>query len=70
MLHCNVVVMKVSNEKNGIFSCHSHDMNKESISITMDLMFRLKGLIINKSKDTRHKYQQLDTLHCKVFDWI
>ena len=28
MLHCNVVVMKVINEKNGIFSFYLHNMNK------------------------------------------
>ena len=44
ILHCNVV-MKVTNEKKGIFSFYSHDRNKnfnESISVTVDLMFQLK----------------------------
>ena len=59
MLHCNVV-MKVINEKKGIFSFYSYNVNKnfnESIPITEDIMFRLKVLIINKCKDTHHKYQ-------------
>ena len=29
----------------------------KAIPITVDLMFRIKVLIINKSKDTHHKYQ-------------
>ena len=46
MLHCNAV-MKLTNEKKGIFSFYSHNMNKnfnEIISITVDLMFQLKVL--------------------------
>ena len=60
MLQRNVV-MKVTNEKKDILSFYSHNMNKKNsmrvISITGDLMFRVKVLIINKSTDTRHKYQ-------------
>ena len=48
--------MKVTSEKKGIFSFYSHNMNKKNsmriISITIDLIFQLKVLIINKSKDT------------------
>ena len=55
------VIMKVTNEKKGIFSFYSHNMNKifqwVAISITVDLMFPLKMLIISKSKDTHHKCQ-------------
>ena len=58
MLHYNAV-MKITNEKKGIFSFYSHNMNKKismrAVSITEDLMFRLKVLTINKSKDTHHK---------------
>ena len=57
MVHCNVVEMKVTNEKNGIFSLHSQNMNKKLQGEPLDLMFRLKLLIINKIKDTHHKYQ-------------
>ena len=41
-----------------------------AISITVDLMFILKVLVINESKDTHLKYQQLHILDCKVFHWI
>ena len=41
-----------------------------AISITVDVIFRLKALMINKSKDTQHKYQQLHTLHYKFFHRI
>ena len=53
--------MKVTNEKKDIFSFYSHNMNKKfqwrAISITVDLMFRLNVLMINKSKDRHHKFQ-------------
>ena len=35
-------------------------------SITVDSMFQLKVLIINKSKDTHDKFQELHTFDCKV----
>ena len=58
MLHYNAV-MKITNEKKGIFSFYSLNMNKtismRAVSITEDLMFRLKVLTINKSKDTHHE---------------
>ena len=38
-----------------------------TFSITVDLMFSLKVLIISKSTEKHHKYQQLHTLYCKVF---
>ena len=60
MLDCNVV-MKVINEKKGIFSFYSdtdeQKISMRTISVTVDLMFLLKVLMINKSKDTHHKYQ-------------
>ena len=59
MLHYNAIT-KVANEKKGMFSFYSHDMNKnsnESISVIDNLMFQLKMLIINKSKDTHNKYE-------------
>ena len=72
MLHCNAV-MKVTNEVKGIFSFYSHNVKKNFSeshqSMTVDLMFRLKVLIINESK-SKHKYQLLLTLHCKVFHLI
>ena len=52
--------MKVTNKKKGVFTFYSHYMKKnvnEIISITVELMFRLKVQMINKSKDTHHKYQ-------------
>ena len=62
------MVMKVTNERKGIFSCYSHNMNEinsmRAIFITVNLMFLLKVFIVNKNKDTHHKYQQLHTLHC------
>ena len=50
--------MKVTNKKKGIFSFYSHNMKKtmRAISITVVLMFRLKVLIVNESKDRHHKY--------------
>ena len=69
MLHCNTV-MKVTNEKKGIFSFYLHNMNKKNsirvIPTTIDLMFQLKVLIINKNKDTHHKYSNW-TLHIVKF---
>ena len=41
-----------------------------AVSITIDSMPPLKVLVINKSKVTHYKYQQLHTLDCKVFQWI
>ena len=41
----------------------------KAISITMDSVFPLKLLVINKSKDTRHK-SVTAALDCKVFHWI
>ena len=64
--------MRVINEKKGIFSFYSPNMKKKSvaaISITVDLNFSIKS-VTNQSKDTYHKYYQLQTLHCKVFHWI
>ena len=53
--------MKVTNEKNGIFTFYSHNKNKtkslRAISITVALMFRLKVLIVNKSKVKHHRYK-------------
>ena len=49
MIHCNVV-MKVTIEKKSIFSFYSHNMKKKSvraISVTVDLMFRLKVSVIS-----------------------
>ena len=55
------VVMKVTNEKKIIFSFNKHNINKKNLlkanSIAVDLMFRLKFLIINISKDTHHEYE-------------
>ena len=57
ILHCNVI-MKVINDKKSIFSQFIHIIkNKRAIFITVDSMFLLKVLTINKSKNTRHKYQ-------------
>ena len=60
MLHCNVI-MKVTNEEKGIFSFYSHNMNKsfnESYFHYSGLNGSIKKvLIINKSKDTHHKFQ-------------
>ena len=54
-------MIKITSEKNGTFSHFIHiDEQKiliRAISITMDSMFPLKVLVINKSKDTHHKYQ-------------
>ena len=56
MLHCDLI-MKITNEKRGIFAHFIHTLRKQNsvraISITMDSMFPLKVLIINKSEDTR-----------------
>ena len=45
------------------FHFNSHNVNKNismrTISITVELTFRLKVLIINKSKDAHNKYQLL-----------
>ena len=53
--------MKVTNEKKGICSFYSHNIEQKismrGISITVFLMLQLKVLIINKTKDTYHKYQ-------------
>ena len=53
MLH-SVVVMKVTNEKKGIFLSYLHNRNKkfqsEQFRLQWVFMFRLKVLIINKSK--------------------
>ena len=50
VLHCNAA-MKVTNQKKGIFSFYTHNMNKtislRAISIRVDFIFRLKVLIIN-----------------------
>ena len=66
--------MKATNEKKGIFSFYSHNVDKKisvvAISIIVDLMFRLIVQIINKNEDTHHKHQQLHTLHCKLLHWI
>ena len=66
--------MKITSEKKGIFLHFSHMIwtrnFNETIFITMDSKFPLKVLVINKSKNTHHKYQQLHTLECKVFHWI
>ena len=48
---------EITNEKKGIFSFYSCNVNKISVrafSITVDLMFRLKVLMINKRKDKHH----------------
>ena len=69
MLHYDVV-MKITNEKKGIFSFYSHNMKKNSvtaISITEDLMFRLKVLTINESKDTHHINMSNCTLYIVKF---
>ena len=46
-------------------------MSVRSIFITMDSMFPLRVLVINKSKDTFHKsvfaHVRLDTFHKSVF---
>ena len=52
--------MNGTNEKEGIFQFHSHNMNKnsnESHSIIVDLIFQLKVLIISKNKGTHDRYQ-------------
>ena len=53
--------MKVTNKRKGTFLFYSHNMTKKisvrDISITEYLMFQLKVLTINKSKDTNHKYE-------------
>ena len=37
-----------------------------AISIAVELLFPSKVLIVNKSKDTHHKYHLLHTLQSKV----
>ena len=55
-------LMKVTNEKKGIFSFHSHKYAQKvlmrAFPITEDLMFQLhcKNVDIQKCKDTDHKY--------------
>ena len=60
MLHCNLI-MKITNEKKGIFAhfiniVQTKNFSESQFYIAMDSMFPLKVLIINKSKDTHHKY--------------
>ena len=40
-----------------LFAKYEQKNLMRAISITMDLTFQLKVLIINKSKNTHHKYQ-------------
>ena len=62
--------MKFTNKKKGFFIFYSHYMNKnfnKTISITVELIFRLTVQMIIKNKDTHKKYQKLHTLHVKIF---
>ena len=57
--------MKITSEKKGISSRSIHTVSTKvktkislrAISITMDSIFQLKVSVINKIKDTHHKYQ-------------
>ena len=59
---CYTVLQKneVTNEKKGILSFYSDNIkiSMRANSIAMDLMLRLTVLIINKRKDTHHKYSK------------
>ena len=61
MLHCNLR-MKITSEKKGIFfhilcTRYEQTISVRAISITIDSKVPLRVLIINKRKDTHHKYQ-------------
>ena len=53
--------MKIITEEKGPFhfllTLYEQKASIRAISITMDSVFPLKVLVINKSKDTHHKYQ-------------
>ena len=53
-----------------LFTRYEQTISVRATSITINSKVRLRVLIINKRKDTHHKYQLLHTLYGKACHWI